>query len=395
MITAGFAATDPPYLMAQALLGQSPKVQQFKIGRLQAHVHAVELTITADTGTIAISITKDGVTREYTQTGGGGGIPAEATALALQMNNDASGWGSSGSAELTIAASVNDVTIDAVSPANDGEIWYYGDWSNIQVLDVTLDPGIATDLAAIVLEDDDFYGVAIDVNSEPIGDALATWTETQRKICALQSQDSIIPTSDITDLAQEIFDDSRIRTWLFYTHKNSLAEYPACGQLGKGLPKDPGSQTWAYKTISGVSPSVLTSTEIGYLKTKNATHYITIAGVNVTRFGEMASGEWIDRTRLSDWVQARIEEAIFALLVGNDKLPYTDDTVDLVDAAIYSVYKQGAENGGFILSDYHFEAPAAADQDSADRLARLMKDITFSGTFSDAVHKFEIEGVIS
>lgn len=387
LVDAGFATYHPIYLMAQALLGQNPRVEQFKVGRTDAHTQDVELEVTTSTegDTITVTITDElGVAHVITRTvPAASSLAAEATALAGLINGEVT--------NLTATATDENVQCVADSP---GDVFYYDAWEGLNVTDETPDFGLADDLNAMALVDDDWYAAAIDVNSHAIGDALAAWIETRRKIAMHQSQDSAVPTSAVDDLAYSLMNGSRGRSALRYHHKHSLAQYPACAWLGKCLPKNPGSQIWAFKVESGVSPSALTASETTELQGKNANYSQTIKRINVTKPGKMASGVWIDRVRLGDWVQDAIESALFDLMVSNDKLPYSDDTIDLVDGAIKAIYEEGAENGGFILADYTFSATKAADQATADREARIMRGIKFGGTFADGVYKLIVTGQI-
>ena len=60
------------------------------------------------------------------------------------------------------------------------------------------------------------------------------------------------------------------------------------------LPYDPGSATWALKTVTGITADSLTATERGFLDGDRMNYYTTVAGVDVTRKGVMASGEYLD-----------------------------------------------------------------------------------------------------
>jgi hypothetical protein len=92
------------------------------------------LTITADTGSISAKLTHGGTSRTYTQTGGGGGTPAEATALAAAINADVSGWGTSGSAQFTCTPVGSTVTITSNALA---DTWTYSSLSKVTVTDGT------------------------------------------------------------------------------------------------------------------------------------------------------------------------------------------------------------------------------------------------------------------
>ena len=129
LVADGFSATGPIYRMAQALLAQPIAPSNFKVGRrANAPVHAVELTPLTDVvgNNIQITITScnTGVSRTYSQACTGGGVPAEATALAALINADAPGFGAAGTTELLVAAAGPvPVTIDPGPAAVTGQVF--------------------------------------------------------------------------------------------------------------------------------------------------------------------------------------------------------------------------------------------------------------------------------
>lgn len=394
LVADGFSATGPIYLMAQALLGAGQQVTEFKVGRLAtAYTQNTEIVVASSTEDAIVGvdlISPAGVEYAcYHTVTSGQSLNDVAVALKAVIDGH--------SLDVTIAAPVSpSPTLNLVADTA-GEIFYFHSLSNATINDVTADPGLATDLAAIVAEDDDWYGMLLSINSYDIVDAAATWAETQRRIYCAQSQDSDIPTSGVSDIATELKDDSRLRTYLIYSNPKNpapLSEYPACAWMGKTFPKNAGSQTHAFKTLSGVSPSTYTPTELGYLEAKNANHYVTMAGINITRRGNMAIGAttFVDEVRLRDWLQARCQENVFQLLISNDKVPYDDSGLDLIRGAILAAYTEGARSGGLALAAFSFTALPADEQTTGDIAARIVREIKFGGLFTSAIHSVYITG---
>jgi hypothetical protein len=392
LVSDGFTTTSPIYRMAQAIAGASVKVREVKVGRLAlAYTQDTEINVTSITEGDSVGcviIDTDGTEYEAYHVVTAGQTWND-VAVALKAVVDALGLA------ITIAApGFADIRLVANNP---GEIFYFHTNTNCTINEKTPDPGIATDLANIQIEDDEWYGILTSINSFAVVDAVAGWVETQRKIYVAQSQDSEIVTSGTGDIGTELKDDARFRTALIYTHAPSgrpLSEYPACAWIGKTFPKDPGSQTWMFKSLSGVAASLFTATELSYLVSKNVNHYVSIAGVSVTRFGTMAisATRFIDQVRLRDWLEARIQEEVFALMASNDKLPYDDDGIDMIRGAITAVYEEGAGNSALQLTEFSFEALPADEQASGDVLARTVRDIVFGGRFTGAIHSVYITG---
>jgi hypothetical protein len=393
LLSDGFTTASAVYKMAAALLAASPKVETFKVGRL-ANVHTqdveLEMTSAVEDQVVTVDIVDElGVSHPISYTiGAAETTTTVATAVAALIN------GALTNATATPTAENIQVVAD-----NPGDVFFYSNNANCNLTDETPDPGgggIAADLAAIDLADSTWYGVILDVSSAAIIAATAGYVETLRRQYFAQTQDSEVPTSGSGDIATTLQNAARLRSPIIYHHgpNASLAEYPAAGWVGKTFPLDPGSQTFAFKTLSGVTPGTMTPDQLTNLKAKNCNMYLRIAGVNITRYGNAPDGSWIDVTRFTDWLQARIEEVLFTLMAGLPKLPYDDDGVDLIRGGIFGVYSEGADNGGAELSDFTFSAPLAAAQTPADRTARKMRDIQFGGRLTSAIQEIYVTGNI-
>jgi len=179
------------------------------------------------------------------------------------------------------------------------------------------------------------------------------------------------------------------------TYAYDVDPSPAAGWLGRCLPTTPGSITWKWKTLTTVSPSALTTAEIGYADAKKCNTYTTVGGLNMMAEGTMASGEFIDVTRFIDWLTARVKENVYRALKVNDKVPYTDSGIQAIVAEVEGVLRQGVFNGGLNGDeDLIVTAPLAADVDANDKASRLLPDIEFIATLAGAIHKVVIVGKV-
>jgi hypothetical protein len=271
--------------------------------------------------------------------------------------------------------------------------------------DASADPGIATDLAAIALAQADWYGLALDSNSEAEVEAAAAWAESNGKLFVPQTADTLcMDSGSSTDVAADLKTAAYGRTTLwFHPDIGTLTSWAGAGILGNRLPADPGSDTWAFKTLAGVASYVLTETQKTNLHAKNVGTYTEIAGIDVTEQGKVAAGEWVDVVRGIDWLRARMRERIFALLVNNPKLPYTDAGVDLVKGEVFAQLRDGVTVG--LLSpgtpgdpddpQPRVSAPLVKDVDPVDRANRLLPDVEFFARLAGAIHAVEITGTVS
>jgi len=284
-----------------------------------------------------------------------------------------------------------------VSTTSEGVMTTFADLSaSIALKDQTSDPGIAGDLSDILAADADWYGLLLDSNSKAEVLEAAAWAETQRVIFCAQTSDSEAKDSSVTtDVLSTLKADSYARTSCWF-HPNLGSDFLAAGIMGNRYPDDPGSDTWAYKTIPGVSVYALTDTQKTNLHNKRGGTYTVVAGVPVTEQGKVAAGEWIDVVRFVDWLRARMQERLFFILVNAKKIPYTDSGVELVKAEVEAQLGDGVRVGGLAATPAPtVTAPLVAEVDPIDRANRVLPDIQFSGTLAGAIHAIEITGTIS
>jgi hypothetical protein len=271
--------------------------------------------------------------------------------------------------------------------------------ATLSVKDATSDPGVAADLGAINGADNDWYGLVLDSNSEAEVDAAAAWAEANGKLFAPQSADTLIADSGTTtDVASDLKAAGYGRTTGWY-HPDiaTLTSWMGAGILGNRLPDDPGSDTWAFKTVRGVSSYALTETQKTNIHAKNWGTYTVIAGIAVTEEGKVSLGEFVDIVRGLDWLRARLRERVFGLLVRNKKVPYTDAGIALVAGEVLAGLRVAANAPYNLLveSSIAVRAPRASEVSANDKAARLLPGVEFEATLQGAIHAVRITGAVS
>lgn len=250
------------------------------------------------------------------------------------------------------------------------------------------------DLAAISAIDDDWYGLtlALAAADDDVVD-VAAYVETQRKLFGVTvSDEEALDPSSTEDLAARLKAGGYARTFAIY----SESEFAAAALMGRCFPLDPGSETWAFKTLAGITPSKLTATQENTLRQKSCNWYSTVGGVSITREGVTASGEYIDIVRGVDWLQARMQEAIFGTLVRSPKVPFTDPGIAVVETQVRAVLSMGV-GAGLLAEDPApvVQVPRAQDVPANDRAQRKLTGIRFNATLAGAIHALEIQGTVT
>jgi hypothetical protein len=395
MAAAGFATTEAAYLMAAAVFSQNPKPSKIAVGRLAlAPTQQYELTPVVSNST-DYTATIDG--HAVTYTSDGTATAAEITG-GLKTLIDALG--------LAVTTSLQNTNATLRIVANAAGAFHsvsVSDVSRCKIVQNHADPGVATDLAAIALENSDWYCVLNAVNSKAMASAIAAWVESNAKLFLCQTSDSEAVTlaqstdnnsGSPTTLAEQLHASAYFRTAAVYHPVPSA--FAGAAWAGACLPLDPGSETWAYKTLAGVTASSLTATQRTNALAKNCNTYTTIAGLNATEQGKVAGNEYIDVIRFRDWLQSNMQADIFAVIKKSSKVPFTDAGISAIKAAILGRLDLGVLAGGLAGDPApSVTVPKAADVSAADKSARSLTGVRFAATLAGAIQAVTISGTVT
>ncbi len=388
-VAADFAGTSPEYQAANAAFSQDPAPQKIKIGKIAPLV--------AGAGNVTL-----------------GQAPAAGNEIAVTVNDQPINvtYATSAAATMTALATaiaavpgIQSATVDANNPdAIDivAALGYEFSLSNAAITGGGTISAIVTTpavtwtegLNVLQLQDDAWYGLVITDPSDANILNVAAWTETQEKIFGASSADAAILTTAATDVASVLQAKGYDRTFLMY---HAIAgEFPEAAWMAGQLINPPGSATWAFKPLAGVTPDALTQTQIAAAKAKNCNLYLQVAGVKITDPGILAGGHYIDTTFGLDWLQSSIQADVFALLATTKKIPYTDGGAQQVASVVRTdlnrAITQGvlANDGSLVLN-----VPKVGDQAETDRTNRYFPDITFSANLAGAIQKVQVLGTVS
>ena len=264
----------------------------------------------------------------------------------------------------------------------------------------------ADDLSAIVAQNNTWYCLLLAEPNDADIEALAVAIEGEKKILLSSSSTAgLLGASNTSDIGSLLKTAGYNRTGIFYTaNANGIAE---AAWAGGQLPQTPGSNNWAYKTLSGVAADNLTAshlatlygTPIAGLPGKNVNTYTAVAGTNVTFPGMMASGQYIDITIGLDWLQATIQTQIFALLSSSSKVPYTDAGAAMLMSVVRGVLAQAQANG--LIDGTDPDAPISVTCESVSavartqRAARIAPTVYFTCKLSGAFNSISVAGTVS
>ncbi len=393
MIEDGFLITDAEYIAASKLFSQNPRVELIVIGR--RNVDDIVISVTNVVADIDYNCTINGTIFIFNSgaTPTAPSIVAGLTA-AIDLGSE------------PVAATDNlDGTYDLTALVSGVAYTVSVDTDQTITKPYTPSDTIINDIIAIQTENDDWYIIEemLKISAEEL--ELAAWVETKNKLFGITSDDKNIVdqdyATDVTSIAALLHSAEYSRTYVAFWNADYLKvtdlggnQYFNSAWDGVQLPKDPGVSTWAHKTVTGIQALSLNSIQTKNATDKKANLFVITGADGRTRFGTVASGEYIDIMRGIDWLQARLEEDVFILLATQPKVPYTDSGIASVEAVIKSVLDE-AVSVGFLEAGYTITVPKIENVDPVDRANRLLKGITFKAVPAGAIHVVEIDGEVS
>lgn len=390
MVTDGFSVYEPAYLWATKVLSQNPHPPEFKIGRGTTAV-AQHMTFVAATPSTGDTV---GMTLALPT---GTSVTATTTAV--------SGWTASNAASAlgAIIGSVSGVASTTVTSASiaitwttAGNIVYPSTILGGAYTDDTASSSPGTDLDAIKLVDDDFYGVTGAIMSKADITAVAVWVAANKKTHYYTTADDDNRSGVSAGVMHDLNAAGYKRSYGQWS--GTPAQYGASALEALEFTYDPGTYTDAFKGLEGITIDSLTATQRGNITTNSGNYYVNIGGVNATFDGRSAQGQFMDLTRFLDALENDIQVRVFTLLVNLPKVPYDSIGYGMIGAEI------GASLASFVLTGAlsndpddqpKVVLPLISDASSADRLARTARGFKFSCLYTSAIQKVLIQGVVN
>lgn len=390
LVNDGFAVTDPIYLCAAEVKAQNPCPPNFKVGR-----RALPFTQVLNLTCLSTSVLDTYVVKVRTP---GGAWHTVSVASTGTPSTDATSIKNAISA-LSLAhvvATTSSATVVLTQTAGFLVDVQPGPVSLITFADVTTDPGIATDLAAILGADSAWYGLLLDNQSASEITGAAAWAESNGKLFIWNNSDSAdmdsTSTSDIFATEKGL---SHARSAGLFAQTQLLC-YSAAAWMGRLFPTDPGSENWAYKTLSGVPVDNLTDGQQHNIRNKNGSVYVSLFGENITMFGQQPGGEWIDVTRGTDALQNDMQVGVLALQVNNLKIPFTDAGIDMYRNVLTASLQKFVDSGFLAKTPAPFvSVPLVANVDATDKANRNLPGVKFSATIAGAINQAPVSGTLT
>jgi hypothetical protein len=397
MVTDGFAADSPEVLAAGAMLAQSPHVEQLKVGRRalpESLVYVVGVGVLRNNNVYTVNVAGEGVTTTAAATTASDGSADNDEVVALLVIALNAVAGKNYTAAATGAGGSQVCTVTATAP---------GDWFSLEVdPDLTVkmthaDPGYATDLAAILLEDPDWYVIYNPFNSNAVTEAIRTWCETNKRAFWMDTNqtDSVTTAAGNGDPGDDINTAGGKYTMAMYHPDPS--EFFGAAWIGRYFCTKPGASVPALKTLASVSVVTLTSTQRSNLVGKRMNSYESVFGTSVTFGGTVPSTTYLffDVVRDVDAWAIDVQTSGFGALRSQEKILFNDDGTPVIAAAIRGANRRAEANGTATRGTSFCTIPLAADVSANDKANRNLTGIKAGFQLAGAVQGLGVVATIT
>ena len=298
--------------------------------------------------------------------------------------------------------------------------WLSNGFSDIQIEDLTADPGIATDLAAMQKANGGaWYAVSLDSNSEAEILAAAKYIEATGKGGKVGFFNSSDYGNTQTSITNDVFSELELLsiTRSFCEQNNSqLLCYAGAATSGQALGMNPGTYTLAYKNLPDVpadTDTTLPENEALAINSmtasvpgpgaKNGNYYKNTGGTNYLWPGSTPAGGFMDNTIAVDWLVVNIQASVITALAALPKTPFTDIGLQTLGQAVQSIltlasgplYTIIVPQGQDSTRPIVINVPKASSLTSTQRAKRDVSGITWSAGLQGAVQTATVRGTLT
>ena len=182
--------------------------------------------------------------------------------------------------------------------------------------------------------------------------------------------------------------------------KHDLSEAMDAALIGAIATLTAGSVTWKFKQLVGITPEVLTSTEVFGLNKLNVMAYELVNSQGQTSEGKTMSGEYIDTIHGIIWVRATMQGKLENFLQDNGKVPYDQTGITQLSGVVTQVleqaYQQGIiqQNEATGKGDYSVTASPRSAQSQVDLSNRHYGGLGFTYHAAGAIHTLTVNGEV-
>lgn len=380
MLEDGFVDGSPEVVAANLYFGQELKPSLIHIGRRRADTIEVNIDAAVNGEVYTLLVDNEEVTYTAGPSDTTSDISGELTTLIQALGGNVTASDSLGALDVTAVDSDVIFGLSIVS-------------GSMSFSTIAWNDTVTAGLGLILDENSNFYGIATTSRDQNDVLDINTFANNNDKIFGYASSDADILGSGDTDIAAQLQTLDAARTFGLY-HPDAATTYPEAAWFGNLLPRDPGSATWAFKTLTGIPFYTLSSAETTNAQGKNINLYVSVGGQGATYGGVMASGRFIDIRVGIDWLEQRVKERVQGLFLSVGKVPYTNAGRDLILNVIRAQFDEAVERDVIALG-YSVTAPNVLNVPAVDRENRILRNVEATARLAGAIHEVRIEFILN
>lgn len=216
--------------------------------------------------------------------------------------------------------------------------------------------------------------------------AIAAYIETQVAAYVFSDSNSATRTSATTDIFSKMKELGYTKSFGLHVKDTTLVA-PEAAWVGRHASAVIGSNLWIYKTLAGLTAESFTSTEVSFLKSKNAQFYTKVGSDSVVvGNATVVGGEKIHVILGAIWLQVRIGERFWNLLYTKERILYTNAGIDMFKAELVTVLNEAVSYNILTAEDgFSITTPDANKLTSQVRASGILSLIKFRARLAGAI----------
>lgn len=209
---------------------------------------------------------------------------------------------------------------------------------------------VPTAIAAIKNQYNKFFMCMTPSRILSVQKAIADWVETQIDKMGAFIDDYTLPTWATDGITKYLHDKNLSASFAISTKRPK--NFLDAALAGRCLVMQPGSETWALKTLTAVQADDFTETDYQKIRALNGNTFEDYgSGITVTYPGLTGDGESIDVVRFAYWQADRMQKDLATLFVNRNKIGHEMPGYEVVALKMESSLQAGKDAGG-ILQDF-------------------------------------------
>ena len=262
--------------------------------------------------------------------------------------------------------------------------------------DVATQPNYVTAIQDLQGQTNEWFFLVTDATTDVDKLAIATYVETQDIIYVFSDTNAATITNATTDIFSKLKALNFVKSFGIH-FKDTAVKMGEAAWVGRFASAVIGSNLWLYKTLAGLVAESYTSTEVNYLRDKEA-HFYTKVGQDsvIVGNGNVPSGEKIHVILGATWLKIRIGERLWNLLYTKERILYTNGGIDLFKAELVTVLNEAVTNNILTEDDgFQISVPDANKLTSQERASGVLSRLTFRARLAGAIIYVDaVEGTV-